>query len=219
MNFLDKLNLRPQERRLVVGIMLVVFVVINVLLVWPYFGEWSKVRADLNKTRDDLFKYNRKIAQATGANSFESQLKKLEGENSGLVTDQQEIQLLRIVQSKVAENKLMVSRYDPIPPQNSGQTNEFFEEQSIKINVNAGEKELVNFLLSVGSDSSMIRVRDLDLKPADQNRYKLQGSITLSANYQKKTPAKPAVAGARPAAAMTPVKPASPPSNSTVKKP
>ncbi|MEO6034508.1 MAG: hypothetical protein ABIQ35_04560, partial [Verrucomicrobiota bacterium] len=68
--------------------------------------------------------------------------------------------------------------------------------QSIQISVNTGEKELVDFLLNIGSGSSMIRVRDLDLKPADQNRYRLQGRITLSANYQKKPTARAAKAAA-----------------------
>ena len=210
---LDKLNLRPQERRLVVGILVVIFVVLNVLLVWPLFGDWAKVKAELVKSQDNLVSYRKKIAQVSGANGFETRLKKLEGESGSVVADEQDVQLLRTVQSQVGESKVTVSGYGPITKQSSGKTNEFFEEQSIAITVNTGEKELVDFLLNIGSGSSMIRVRDLDLKPADQNRYRLQGRITLSANYQKK----PAVRAA-PAAAK-PTTPAAKPPVSGVKKP
>lgn len=203
---LDKLNLRPQERRLVVGIGVVIFVVLNVFLVWPHFGDWAKVRAELAKGQRNLALYNQKIAQAKGANGFEAQLKKLQGEGEALVADEQEIQLFRTVQNQVAQSRVTVTQYGQVMRSNSAQTNEFFEEQSIKISVNTGEKELVDFLLNVGAGSSMIRVRDLDLKPVDQNRYRLQGTITLSANYQKKS----AKTAARAAATNLNIAPAKP---------
>ena len=201
-SYLDKLNLRPQERRLVVGILIVVFIVLNVWLVWPRFGDWKRIKGDLEKAHKNLSDYNRKIAQAGGPNGFETKLKKLEGEGAqNVVVDEQEIQLERTVKTQVQQSKVMVSQYFPIGRSSNLQTtNEFFEEQSIKISVNTGEKELIDFLLNIGAGGSMIRVRDLDLKPADQNRYRLQGSITLSANYQKKQAAKPAATAAKPAA-------------------
>ena len=154
----------------------------------------------------------KKIAQAKGPNGFEAQLKRLEGEGEAIVADEQEIQLFRIVQNKIVEYKLGVGDMGKVTQTSGGQsTNEFFEEQSISISVNTGERELVDFLLNIGAGSSMIRVRDIDLKPADQNRYKLTGHVTLSANYQKKPAVKPAAkptatASAKPAAPL-PAKP------------
>ena len=40
------MNLRPQERRLVVFVGIVFFVVLNIWLVWPHFGDWTKVSMD-----------------------------------------------------------------------------------------------------------------------------------------------------------------------------
>jgi Tfp pilus assembly protein PilO len=202
-SYLDKMNLRPQERRLVVGVLIVVFIVLNVWLVWPRFGDWAKVKADLEKAHMNFRDYKQKIAQVEGPNGFRARLTKLEGENAGDgQIEEQELQLLRTVQSQVQEAQITVNSYGPVSRSiPTGQsTNEFFEEQSIKISINTGEKELVDFLLNIGTGGSMIRVRDLDLKPADQNRYRLQGSITLSANYQKKQPAKSGAAAAKPAA-------------------
>lgn len=208
-SYLDKLNLRPQERRLVVGIFVMVFVVLNIWLVWPRFGDWGRVRGALMKAQDNLSRNNKKIAQATGTNGFEAKLKKLEGEGASVVVDEQDIQLIRTVQNQIRESNVTMTGLTPLPRTAGQSTNEFFEEQSIKITVNTGEQELVNFLLNIGSGSSMIRVRDLDLKPADQNRYRLQGTITLSANYQKKPVAKPGTGTAPAAKPATPaIKPA-----------
>jgi Tfp pilus assembly protein PilO len=220
-SYLDKMNLRPQERRLVVGVIIVIFVVLNIWLVWPHFGDWGRVKGDLEKAQRDLIRYQQKIAQAGGPNGFEAQLKKLEGEGAqNVVADEQEIQLLRTVQSQVQQSKVTVTQYGAVNRSTTGQTtNEFFEEQSIRINISTGEKELVDFLLNIGAGSSMIRVRDMDLRPADQNRYRLQGAITLSANYQKKQAVKPAASAAKPAApAVKPPAGVKPPPAS-VKKP
>ena len=42
-NFIDKLNLQPQERRWIAAIIVAVAAVLNYTLVFPYFSEWSKV--------------------------------------------------------------------------------------------------------------------------------------------------------------------------------
>jgi hypothetical protein len=57
------------------------------------------------------------------------------------------------------------------------------------INAIATEDQLVDFLYKLGSGSSMIRVRDLELQP-DPPRQKLSANIRLVASYQKNpTPA------------------------------
>ena len=209
-SYFDKLNLRPQERRLVVGILVVIFVLLNVVFVWPRFADWNRVKEDLAKNQRNFEIYSGKIAKVEGPAGFKTKLKVLEGEDAqNIISDEQEIQLERTVKTQVQASKIMVNSYSPISRSSNLQnTNEFFEEQSIKINVNTGEEELVAFLLNIGSGASMIRVRDLNLKPADQNRYRLQGTITLSANSQKKAAAKPAVAAAKIAAPAAGVKPA-----------
>ena len=209
-SFLDKLNLRPQERRLVIGVLIAIFIVLNVWLVWPHFGDWSRSKADLQKAQENIARYKIKIAQVEGPKGFQAQLKKLEGENELLIGgEEQEIQLLKTVQNQVQQSKIMVSAYSPVTRSSSGgSTNEFFEEQSIRITINTGEKELVDFLLNIGSGNSMIRVRDMDLSPADQNRYRLKGAITLSANYQKNAPVKPAAVVPKPAAPVVKPPPA-----------
>jgi hypothetical protein len=77
-------------------------------------------------------------------------------------------------------------------------TNAYFDEQAIVVSMTTAEKDLVAFLLALGAGNSMIRVRDMDLRP-DPPQQRLIGSITLVASYQKKTPpAKPSPTSSKP---------------------
>jgi hypothetical protein len=183
-NFLDQLNLTPAERRIVVGIVLVVIVVLNLLFVWPHFGEWSKIRSDLQRMRGNIESYNREILLDTNpTNGLQKQLAKLVHQEGTGVLDNQ-IQLQKTIATQARRTGVDVSSYNPGGQR--PQTNEFFEEESIKITVDSQEPQLVNFLYNIGGDPAMIRVSELDLSPADQNRYRLRGQITLTANYTKK---------------------------------
>ena len=44
-------QLRPMERRLVVGVAVVVFLVLNAVFVWPHRSDWSDLSARLDKAR------------------------------------------------------------------------------------------------------------------------------------------------------------------------
>ena len=53
----SKLNLRPQERRLIVLVAIVLFVVLNVWLVWPLFGDWGRYQMNQLRARRTLDTY------------------------------------------------------------------------------------------------------------------------------------------------------------------
>jgi len=70
-------------------------------------------------------------------------------------------------------------------------TNAFFVEKSQNITALSGEPELLEFLYTLGSGKSTIRVRDLSVRP-DPKRYKLSSTIKLVSSYRSKSPsAKP----------------------------
>jgi hypothetical protein len=195
-NFLDQLNLTPAERRVVVAIGLVVIVVLNLLFVWPHFGEWTKIRTDLDRMHANMVDYNRKILQDTDPkNGLQKQLAKLvHAEGTGVMNNQ--IQLQNTIGLQARKTGVDVSAYNP--GGSHPQTNEFFEEESIKITIDSQEPQLVNFLYNIGGDPAMIRVSELELAPQDQNRYRLRGAITLTANYTKRAPAPGAAAAKKP---------------------
>jgi hypothetical protein len=212
-NFLDQLNLTPQERRIVVAIGLVVIVVLNFLFVWPHFSEWNRIRNELQTMRNNIETYNQKIALDTNPNNgLQKQLAKLVRQEGTGVMDKQ-VQLQSTIMTQARRTGVNVSNYNP--GGSHPQTNEFFEEESIKITFDSQEPQLISFLYNIGGDPAMIRVSELELAPQDQNRYRLKGAITLTANYAKRA-ATPGSAGAKPkpvpgtkpaSAAPGPVKP------------
>jgi len=189
-NFFEQLNLRPGERRVVIVVGVVVFIVLNMWFVWPHFSDASRALAAINKGRLDWTNRTALIEKDTRPGGLRSQIQSLiKEEGSGaLDSGSTAIALDRKVQEKAPQYGVSVMNYNPVPSTANGKTNEFFEEHSLKISVQSGESNLVNFLYDIGNDSSMIRVRELHLKPADQNRYRLNGDILLSANLPKKQP-------------------------------
>lgn len=199
--FLDKLNLRPMERRLVIGVMITVFVVLNIWFVWPQFKEWNRVQEDFRKARIKLVDYQREI---TRRQEYENDRKRLEDEGAGsVVTEEMGLQLRKLVMNQASASGLVPDGMSDLPrtPNPTGLIEEVSTTMKFK---NTGEQELVDFLYNISADRSMIRVKDLSVSP-DPQLQKLQGEITLTASYQKKAPPKSAAsaapAGSKPAAA------------------
>jgi hypothetical protein len=189
-SFFDKLNLRPQERRMVVIVGIVLFIVVNVIFVRPIFGEYSRIMTDMAKAQTSLNRYQLEIKKKP---QYEQQLRKLESSGSFVAQEEQASQLMKDVTSQAALSGVAVMDYIPGARGSSGKTNAFFEEQSLGIRVNTGEKELIDFLYNLGSGSSLIRVRTMTLNP-EPSHFKLQGNLTLVESFQKKPPAKSAAA-------------------------
>lgn len=176
---LDKLNLKPGEKRLLIGIGLVLFVVLNIWFVWPHFGDWARIRNEMDTARQEISKFEAEIAKK---DAYERRLEELQAQGSNVMAEEQALQLQRQVQSQAIQSKVAVTRYDP---RNSSRSdNPFFEERSILVTFTAKDPELIHFLYNLAAGDSQIRVRDMVLK-TDQPQYKLQGTITLVASYQK----------------------------------
>ncbi|MDX1952801.1 MAG: type II secretion system protein GspM [Verrucomicrobiota bacterium] len=178
--FLDKLNLRPQEKRLVVIVGFGIFVLLNWWFVRPFFGQWSVVQNTISRAESTLDRYQKELANVP---KYEKQEKTLQTSGSDVLD--QELALQRIVQTQAATTGVMINRYDPRPRSFGSRTNQFFEDQVLSIDFTTGGKELVDFLVNLATGNSMIRVREMSLKP-DPSQTRLIGSITFIASYQKK---------------------------------
>jgi Tfp pilus assembly protein PilO len=170
-------QLRPMERRLAVGVLVVLFLVLNWVFVWPHFSDWSKFQHRLEDARQKLALYQTAIAQTT---RYEAQVKSLESQGESVAPEDQAINFLRTIQSQSAESGVGIVSTS----RQTTRTNEFFVELVQNINVIADDQQLVDFLYKLGSSASMIRVRDLELQP-DAARQHLTANIRLIASYQK----------------------------------
>jgi Tfp pilus assembly protein PilO len=184
---LSKLNLRPQERRLIALVAIVLFVVLNIVFVWPHFNDWGRLKLAQLRAERTLQTYQSEIAKSK---AYNVKLRELESAGSSVLPEEQELDLVKVVDSQAQLNGLFLIQLDSRPKQSTTQTNRFFEEQYVTLHVTSDNEQLVNFLVSLTSNNSLIRVKDLTIKTADAAATKLDELMTLVASYQRKTPAK-----------------------------
>jgi len=186
-------QLRPLERRLAIGVLVVLFLVLNYVFIWPHFSDWGNLRKRGDDAQRKLRLYQTAIAQRP---TFEAQAKKLESAGEFVAPEDQSVNMLRTIQSQSAQSGVSIVNTS----RQMTRTNDaFFIEQIQNINVLANDEHLVDFLYKLGSGASTIRVRDLELQP-DNAKQNLNASIRLVASYQKNAPAanlKPATAKAK----------------------
>jgi Tfp pilus assembly protein PilO len=173
-------QLRPMERRLAVGVMVVLILVVNYVEIWPHFSDWGNAEDKTRQAQQTLKQYQDAIAQTS---NYQRLLKKFESQGAVVAPEDQSVDMMRAVSRQQAATQVaVVSSGRSITHTN----NVFFVEQVQTINVVATDDQLVNFLYGLGNDPAMIRVRDLELQP-DGPRQKLNASVQLVASYQKTT--------------------------------
>jgi hypothetical protein len=202
-NLFDKLNLNAQERRLVVITGIVVFALLNWFFVFPEFGEYGKNLNRIDAARLQLGKYQDEITRRP---AYEKEMKELKSQGSQIATEEAALRLSQEINSQAALSGVTITGMTPLQRQAaSGKTNAFFEEAAVTVNINTGEKELINFLYSLADKELLVRAKAMTISP-DPSRMRLQGQITLVKSYQRRPPPKlAATAAAKPAS--TPAKP------------
>ncbi|HEV2454513.1 MAG TPA: hypothetical protein VGY98_09635 [Verrucomicrobiae bacterium] len=175
-------QLRPMERRLAVGVIVVLLLVANYVVIWPHFGDWGKLDGQINGARQKLNNYKNAIAQTP---LFEQKLKKFQNEGEFVAADDQAVNFMRTIQSRAIDTGVSLVN---VPPSVMHTNDAFYVERVENISVKATDEQLVNFLYQLGNDPAMIRVWDLELHP-DGPRQRLEAGIGLVASYQK-TPGK-----------------------------
>jgi hypothetical protein len=183
--FLDKLNLRPQEKRLVVLGSAVLFLVLNFWLVWPHASDLKGVQTRLAEGRRQLDTFQSEVNRT---NDYALRLQELESQAAGVLPEEQSTVLISQILSQANKSGVSCGPIRVVPRSSRTEPTEFFEEQSLNLGVNpTGPAELLDFLLALASSDIVIRVKELDLKP-DPTQTKLTGSIRLVASFQKKSP-------------------------------
>ena len=198
-------NLKPFEKRVVVGFGVLFFIVLNFLFVIPHFSDLSAAHERMDDAQRKLGRYENEITQT---NVYAAGLRKFEGENSNVPAEEQSLQFANTINAQAGQSGVHIVSGSHI----NTQTNQFFLEKSQSISVQAGEQQLVDFLYNLGAGNSQIRVRDLSVR-TDPPRQQLLAQVKLVASYQKKPVPRAATAPrtAVPAISHTPAsQPASP---------
>jgi len=182
--FLDKLNLRPQEKRLVVLGSAVLFLVLNLWFVWPHAGDLKRVRSELDRAEGKLASYQQELSRT---NEYAARLEELEGQAAEVLPEERSTLLMSQIQAQAAKSGISWGRFQVSDSagMSDAQAEEFFAEKTVNIGINPTDPaELIDFLLALASGDLVIRVKELDLKP-DNTKTKLTGSMRLIANFQK----------------------------------
>jgi hypothetical protein len=200
-------RLSSTERRFIILVAVILFVVINLLFVLPHFGALGKIKNRFGQANDMLDKYNKEISQTA---FYEKNIRDLEGEGAVVPQEDQSVNFLTAIQNQAVQSGVTIVTQNRQPER----TNQFFIERAQALTTQSGESPLVDFLYNLGAGSSLIRVRALTVRP-DAPRQGLSANVTLVASFQKKAPARtPPPAAPKPPAAAPAVKPATtPPAN------
>ena len=188
----NNLNLKPQERRLVIGALVVGFILVNVWFVWPHFGDWAKNSRRAEDAEVAVTRYQKEVNNIP---KYKALIKELEKDGSvSIAAAEQAIQFQKTIQEIANRSGVSINRYDPANPRrgtvtgnnnSNSQTNAFFEESGLLVQMQqVEEKDLVLFLYNLGSGNSNIRVKELELSPHNTGT-KLVCKALLIASYQK----------------------------------
>ena len=93
-------TLRPSEKRLVVGIGLIFFVVLNFWFVLPHFDDWNNRKINIKKAQEKLRLYQEEIQQAK---RYEVDIKRMEGDGYSVPAEDQAMHFQTAVQTMAAQ--------------------------------------------------------------------------------------------------------------------
>lgn len=194
-------QLRPGERRWVVLIGCVVFLVMNYFMVWPQFKQWHANSLAIEKAKATIEQCRPEIGRKA---QYDRELKNFTAAGGGdVAADDQILNFSTFYRDRAVENGVQIQSDAMRPPH----TNDFSIDLLTTLDVVGGEKNLVGFLYSLGSSASQMRVRDMHLHAIEPNRYQLHASLTIIASYQKKL-VTPKPSAAKSAVASSPAAPA-----------
>jgi hypothetical protein len=152
-------QLRPMERRLVIGVAVVIFLVLNWLLVWPHFSDWDDLSRRLNSATAKLSLYQTAVTQIP---KLQAEVDTYESAGDVVAPEDQSINLMRTIQSQASVSGVGIQNFS----RQTTDTNDlFFIKQVQNIVVIATDEQLV-------------------LQP-DGPHYHLSANIRLVASYQK----------------------------------
>ena len=185
--YLDKLNLRPFEKRLVVAVGVILFLVVNAWFVFPHFSDLRQTQA---RRAEVLKKLHAWQAECEKIPKYRTAIAGMVGEGAEVPLEDQQHNFSSTILMQQSQSGVNVTSTGRTTPH----TNDFFIELTQTIQAQSGEPQLVDFLYKLGDGGSLIRVRGLTVRP-DPPRQQLVANVTLVASYQKNPPKKAAQAG------------------------
>lgn len=175
---LDRMGIRPQERRSVI-LLLLAFLIIGTIA-WMMMGPEL---LQLRNVRDQLREENKAAANLVELrDTLKMEVETLSAE-SGMVSDGRQAQkLINDIESKARRSGLNFTRTRGGPVISRG--NQDFEETKLTVAFQSSLLDLVEFLKNVSEGQNMIRVSAMTVQPT-VDRQQLKVDLTFVASYPK----------------------------------
>ena len=176
---LNRIGVRPQERRAVILLLLGFLVVGNV--VWLFMGP------DLFKLQTSLKGFEEKnkamAALPDLVEKLENEVKTLTAETGEVTDGRHAQQLVKNIDSKARRMQLNFTRSKELGSSSRNKDQDFLEAKR-QVTFQSDLIDLVVFLKKIAEDKSMIRVSKMDIKPT-RDRQNLAVDLTFTASYPK----------------------------------
>ena len=178
--FLNRIGVRPQERRAVILLLLGFLVIGNV--VWLFMGpELLKLQASLEGFEEK----NKAMATLPDlVGKLDNDVKTLTAETGDVTDGRHAQQLMREIDSKARRMNLNFTRSRGQAGSSSRKKNQDFEEVQRAVTFQSDLIDLVGFLKKISEGKSMIRVSKMVIKPTPE-RKNLNVDLTFVASYPK----------------------------------
>ncbi|MDP7011453.1 MAG: hypothetical protein QF685_08740 [Verrucomicrobiota bacterium] len=180
--FLERLNVRAEERRVAICVFFGFFIVLNGLWAWRFYAgdtDWSIEKAKFRKES--------RASKRLNANLIELEQKKDAWEKYEASMGANEdgahtwTDLHTIVLKLGRENKLSISR--TTPSENIDPEFENFEKHTVGLNFSGSDTSLMNYLVALARDPQMVRVSSFTLRPAPRDPKIFNGTISVVASF------------------------------------
>src|SRR5512141_50724 len=119
-------NLRPFEKRVVVAVAALFFVVLNFLFVFPYFSEWGRVQERMFQANRKLRLYEGQIGQT---NTYWKEVRRMESEGLEVPPEEQSRHFANTVNAQAGQSGVPLTGGGRL----TATTNQFFVELSYTI--------------------------------------------------------------------------------------
>jgi type II secretory pathway component PulM len=169
-------QLKPQERRWLIAIGCVVFITLNYFFIWPQFKQWQANTLRMKAATEKIALYRAEIVHQP---EYKQKIAQLDAESQNIPQEDQAVHFENYFRDRAIENGVQIQSTSRLQTR----TDAFTMEQQTTIQVLAAEKNLVDFLYSLGSSGSLMRVKAMSLRPLDMNRFQLHADLTLAESY------------------------------------
>ncbi|HXE42046.1 MAG TPA: hypothetical protein VN516_03390, partial [Candidatus Baltobacteraceae bacterium] len=116
-------QLRSMERRLAVGVLVLLILVLNWVFIWPHFSDFGKLRQRMTVAQQALDLRQKAIAETE---KYQSLVKQFESAGQFVAPEDQAIAFLQTIKLQAAASGVGIVQI----ARSSTRTNQFFTEQS-----------------------------------------------------------------------------------------